>query len=77
MKWQIYYADDIYLKDTVVFTAILDAEGQPYEVIQDIKHTFLLTQGTNGVAIKHDGKYVGYHYSELVDYLEGQGLMRC
>jgi len=76
-KFQIYYTDKYTKNRTEVVQAILDEECQSFELIEDMKKVFTSTRGTSKISIFHQGKYVGYNYRDLVDYLNNQGLMLC
>jgi len=74
-KFQIYYADEYNKIRTEVIQKILEEESQSFEIINDPKKAYLSTKGTSRIAIFHLGKYIGYHYRDLVKYLNDQGLM--
>jgi len=77
MQFFIYYADEYAKSRTAVIEAILKEEMKAYDIINDVKKVYLSTKGTSRIAIFHEEKYVGYHYRDLVDYLNEQGLMLC
>jgi len=76
MKFLLFYAKGYENRNTVI-KAILDEEGISYEEKEDTQKTFMYTQGVSGSAVTYNGKYVGFHYKCIVDYLNANGLMRC
>jgi hypothetical protein len=75
MKWEIHFLPQH--KDRIrVIELILQEENISYRLIQD-NMTYKLNKGRGPVAILHYGKYIGYDYRELVNYLNKEGLMLC
>jgi len=76
-KFQVYYTNEHNKIRTEVIQKILEEECKSFEIINDAKKVYISTKGTSRIAIFHLDEYIGYHYRDLVDYLNKQGLMLC